>query len=1170
MFLMIGGKILAIFLCKVSGVMSSNPDGEKRQDIIRNIIEEEGTENRWWGPGRIEVSENPRTGAPSIEVYIAGKKIGYVAESKIDEVMDNNEIVDGVVSVNLYYVPQYDIYTAGMFVPIPPTERMEYAVYKLLAEKPYLEKPVYTFEAYRRFLNIYRDDGNERAKADPDNGNANDNDQEADPGNTDDNGPEYDFGNANDNQKKAITTTEGPVLITAGPGTGKTYTLVQRTIYLIEKCRVGPENIFIATFTEKAAKELVTRITNAMIERGISAPVNEMYVGTFHSLCLRILKENLEYTRLKKNYKLLDDFDQIYTVYQNITKFNRIGGALYRNRYLRGDKNWERARIVCNLVNKLSEEMVDAEELIKDEDRSISEAGHVLKTYQNLLKDKNMLDFSAIQIEAFSLLNEHPEVLEQLQEKIRYIMIDEYQDTNYIQEQLVFLLGSKSNNICVVGDDDQGLYRFRGATIRNILEFQSKFNQGECAAIPLSINYRSDSEIVDFYNRWMRETYACGAGFAWGRYRLRKTIEAQEESKLESPAVVKISGNDDENDWHEKILRFINQLVESGKITDLNQLAFLFYSVKDGRIRRLADYLEANGIKVYSPRSGKFFQREEVRLLLGCLMMVFPDYIDGLKNNEFKTIWCKSLTDAMLKYYTDCYEDAEEFLDKNENAAFKKWIEEKAELHRNLEKSTDHAYTGLIYQMLQFEPFASQIDTDMDLALTDIMPARNIAQFTQIISKFEQIYNVNVLSPKETDNGKDKIRYIDKTTEMLFNSYLKLKYSSKEGEYEDDSEYAPSGCVSFLTIHQAKGMEFPVVFVDSLFSKPDKRGDKLLKDIEKKYYKREPFEPDEDIGYYDFWRLYYTAFSRAQNLLVLTCNEDEDDVPSIYFRELYEGLPSVDDESFNHTEFDFVHVKDVNIKKSFAFTSDISVYQTCGLQYKFYKELEFAPKRIAAMMFGTLVHQTIEDVHKAAIGGKTETITKDNINKWFYANYASLSQSERFYLSKPQQKAALDQVLRYVKKQGGDWSKIRNAEVDVSLVKPDYIIEGTIDLIRGEGNTVEIVDFKSEKRPDEAKDAEKIKRYKQQLQIYAHIIEERTGLNVSRMNLYYTGDNSNSPVISFPYEDTAVEETISLVDDTVHKILRKEFIACDKKSKVCNECDFRYFCKRHRKKEENV
>lgn len=134
----------------------------------------------------------------------------------------------------------------------------------------------------------------------------------------------FDFGHANEGQRRAIETTDGPVLITAGPGTGKTFTLVQRAIYLIQEKGVRPEEIMLATFTEKAAKELITRITNELAARGIVANINEMYIGTFHSLCLRIIKEHLEYTRLKKNFRTLDQFDQSYTVFQNIYRFRGI------------------------------------------------------------------------------------------------------------------------------------------------------------------------------------------------------------------------------------------------------------------------------------------------------------------------------------------------------------------------------------------------------------------------------------------------------------------------------------------------------------------------------------------------------------------------------------------------------------------------------------------------------------------------------------------------------------------------------------------------------------------------------------------------------------------------------------------------------------------------------
>ena len=174
-------------------------------------------------------------------------------------------------------------------------------------------------------------------------------------------------------------------------------------------------------------------------------------------------------------------------------------------------------------------------------------------------------------------------------------------------------------------------------------------------------------------------------------------------------------------------------------------------------------------------------------------------------------------------------------------------------------------------------------------------------------------------------------KYIDINTERLFNLYFRLLFDGGITEYEDDSEYAPSGCVSFLTIHQSKGMEFPIVMVDSLGGVPRKQSNELMIQIEERYFKSPAFEPYEQTKYFDFWRLYYTAFSRAQDLLVLTCNEDKR-TPSKYFKDLYDELPSARSKEFKISEFDFKPIKDVNIKQTFSFTSHISVYETCALQ----------------------------------------------------------------------------------------------------------------------------------------------------------------------------------------------------------------------------------------------
>ena len=950
----------------------------------------------------------------------------------------------------------------------------------------------------------------------------------------------FDYSNINNSQKNAISTVEGPVLITAGPGTGKTFTLVQRAIYLIQECGVAPEHIMMATFTEKASKELITRITNELAFRNIVANVNEMYIGTFHSLCLRIIKDHLEFTRLKKNYRTLDAFDQAYTVFQNINRFRAIPDieSVFSN------GAWRMAQDICSYVNNLLEELVDEKTLMGDPNKDICVLGSVLEVYKEILEEHNLVDFASIQTEAYRLLNTNSEILKILQQKIQYIMIDEYQDTNYIQEQMVFLLAGEKRNICVVGDDDQGLYRFRGATIRNILEFPNKFSSGICKVISLVTNYRSNSDIVEFYNKWMSTTDGAKFKFSWDKFRYPKRIHPHTKSLMNSPAVVKLSGLESEDEWHQKILDFITDLKSSGQLTNYNQVAFLFKSVKNERVINLAKYLEANHINVYSPRSDMFFERNEIKIALGIMMLLFPMYVQGLEQNTYQF-----LRPELKAYYISCIKLATSFLNKPEHLSFKKWIYNHGNAHISLEGSTDYTYSGLLYQMFEYEPFKSILSIDLTAGVVDVRPARNLALLSQVIGKYEYLHKIDVLSTKS----------INKNTEILFNLYIRLLYEGGISEYEDDAEYAPSGCVSFLTIHQSKGMEFPIVIVDSLSSTPRKSTRNLLVEIEKKYFKRPTYEPYDQIKFFDFWRLYYTAFSRAQDLLVLTCNEDKR-TPSKYFKEIYNELSNVDSSEFDIKEFNFKDVKPVNLKETYSFTSHISVYETCPLQYKFYKELGFMPVRAGAMIFGRLVHETIEDIHRAAMRNGAPTITEENVTKWFESNYAAISKAEHSYLGESQRRVALSQVLRYIENQRDNWHLIQQAEVDVSLVKPNYIIEGKIDLVKGENGTVEIIDFKSEKKPDLELQAERLEQYRRQLHTYAHLIEMRTGQKVSKMHLYYTGEEDGAPTITYPYTKTAIEGTMAGFDKIVKKIMKKEFNKCCNDIKVCKNCDFRFYC----------
>ena len=237
------------------------------------------------------------------------------------------------------------------------------------------------------------------------------------------------------------------------------------------------------------------------------------------------------------------------------------------------------------------------------------------------------------------------------------------------------------------------------------------------------------------------------------------------------------------------------------------------------------------------------------------------------------------------------------------------------------------------------------------------------------------------------------------------------------------------------------------------------------------------------------------------------------------------------------------------------------------MQYKFFNVLEFAPILVGSTLYGQLVHQTIEDIHKFALRGEKENINESNITSWFDTNYDSLSKAQHAYLAVPQLKAALKSIMRYAEKHRDKWEAVVEAEVGVSLVKEEYIIEGKIDLIRspesGENqDIVEIIDFKSEKKPDLIKETEKIERYKKQLQVYAHLIEKNTGKKVSKLHLYYTGEEEGIPTISFEPKKAEIMETIDDFDRTVRKIQNLNFEHKSTSARICENCDFRFYCKR--------
>ena len=552
----------------------------------------------------------------------------------------------------------------------------------------------------------------------------------------------------------------------------------------------------------------------------------------------------------------------------------------------------------------------------------------------------------------------------------------------------------------------------------------------------------------------------------------------------------------------------------------------------------LGRFLETNDIPVYSPRSDMFFERQEVKQILGLFMLCFQTYLGDLKGNTFT----HAISDMLREYYISCVREASSIYKNNKDLfAF---VRKQAGEILNAAEENEEGLLDIFYKLISFAPFRGYLAADLQDHVLESRAARNLSEISRLLSLFSHLH------------GMHSITSMNRITlpEELFNEFFRYLYVDGIGEYEDDSEYAPKGCISFMTIHQSKGLEFPVVIVGSLGNTPKKNQDFLMTSLEYRFFHRPPFEPAGDIKYFDYWRLYYTAFSRAQNLLVLACGKRQGKAFVPYMSMLPNIRKFIGEEPF-------AGVKRLSYKRIYSFTSHIAVYDGCPMQYKFYKEFGFAQNRMFHTSIGSLVHATLEDLNKCIIAGNLERVSEESIREWFILNYHSMEEQTGYYLTDEQQDQALQQVIRYFRHRKDELGNVWKAEEEINLVLPEYILQGVIDLVEGHGGTVEIVDYKTGPKPDVLRYPSQIEHYRKQLEIYAYLIEKRYGRRVSRMHLYYTSTMEGDPLITFEWNRVDVDRTIRDITETVKKIEMKDFCSRVQNTYACRFCDMRYFCK---------
>jgi DNA helicase II / ATP-dependent DNA helicase PcrA len=846
----------------------------------------------------------------------------------------------------------------------------------------------------------------------------------------------------NPDQRSAIQHVDGPLYLTAGPGSGKTRVLLWRTLNLIVFHGASPDEIFLSTFTEKAAHQLkeglqtllslVTNHTNQQFD------LAQMYIGTVHSLCQRLIVDRRFSTdrHRRRAPALLDELDQYFHVarrrnWQTLIDgvadepeeaHFQINGILGSSRTQYSRSKFYAAKHCIDFFNRLSEEAIDPEAAIcQTDDEKLELLIDLYQRYLDTLRGNgrgSYTDFSLIQQHALAALMDS----EESGQVFRHIIIDEYQDTNPIQERLFFQLAAEHQNICVVGDDDQALYRFRGATVENFVQFPYRcqnFLGRDAHRISLSTNYRSREEIVSFYTGFMEMCDWQKEDDPTQHYRVvDKDIRAHRE---DGHAAVLCTAPGPPEEVCAEVAAFVRRLLDEGKVENPNQIAFLFPSLKSTQAGRMRAALEAEGLRVYAPRAGRFLEVEESVAIFGLFATIFGRPTRGnLRGADFDAFhaWLDSAEaraetlvaqDPQLAVFVaerraELAQSAEDYRRLLETVERNRWdlegpydlrshkrtlvetlgISERARrtlasryydqvaerreregnpapLHHVINRAAalDWNVLDLFYQLCGFDYFKEMFDLAEDG--TDEGPICNLSLISQYLARFMEKY-APLLRPNLILNDNELFKRV------FFMSYLYTLFRFGEAEYEDADDPFPKGRIPFLTIHQSKGLEFPVVVLAN--ARKADQGPRSIERLVQPLVERDDAEPLHRMNQFDIMRMFYVALSRAENLLIVPYYRSQGNFINREFKTLLEDVTQIS--GFDLSTMPAAILEEPDKSLNYSFTSDYMFYKRCPRQYMIFRKYDFSPSHTQLQFFGSLVHRTLEDLHQHLIARREQ------------------------------------------------------------------------------------------------------------------------------------------------------------------------------------------------------
>ncbi len=963
----------------------------------------------------------------------------------------------------------------------------------------------------------------------------------------------------NPEQSQAVETTEGPVIIIAGAGTGKTRVITEKISYIINQKKISPRNILALTFSNRAGSEMQDRVNEKL-----STFYYDLEIGTFHSFCNRILQEYGFHIGISSDYTLLDNVGQIlflqkiydklnlnyyYTLSSNISTLMAFSKFFSRckdemvfpddfQKYIElKEKEYESNKNNLNAVEKVSFESYLQE---------LKEQSYVYKIYQEELLKSNCLSFNDLIIYSIQLFIKRPHILAKFQERFKYILVDEFQDTNIAQIELLRLLSAKYRNITVVGDDDQSIYHFRGASYASFTRFKEIFP--ELKKITLNQNYRSTCKILALANEAIKLN-------AESRFDPDKKLFTKNEEGKKTKLIITKDYIYEAQAIAAELKKIFNELPEDKK--SWNQIAILYraHSHKD----KLLEILRNENIPFQIKGSIDLFNQSEVKDILALLMVIHnPDDNISLFHLFSFDIWNFSWEDRL-------------YLNK---------IAREKEIPLFEAIDADERTKNIFSEIKQF--IGKLHDKAQNILLWEI--------FSEIIKEIEQKTKTDNQKPKIFEN-KFVIDFFSLVTDYIENNpshklqdfitYLDIFIQLGGTIASEKYQTTDSDAVQLMTIHSAKGLEFPYVFIIGLASRRFpalERNDSIPfpDDLMK-----EPLPPG-DYRLQEERRLFYVALTRTCKQLYLSCIEKKGTPVSQFIKEIKNmNLAHLIEEyklDFPEINISILQGKNINALPSillpkideFSYTQ-LQIYDDCPLRYKYNYMLRIPIPPNPIFSFGIIMHSVLQEYYlkiKEGLKPGWEEIKIIFEEKWSPKGFKSISETEK------NKSIALNQLKEFFEKnqhlpqnpimleQKFD-IYIDGAKIIGRIDRIDDITEGRRQKAEGrkqktedrrqktEDRFVEVIDYKTGK-PKDQKYVDK----DLQLSIYAIACKEKFGFIPALLSFYYLTNNQK---ISTTREEKELINTKNKIGDIIHKIRSLDFTPKPSEFK-CSRCDYKNFC----------